>query len=183
MWEGRRPTIWLRRDLPRWRIAFVLTHELAHIAVERLGRENEWFAALHDDGGSSLEGACNQAAGELLLPRDWILKQLSTDPTFPSLRAVAAAAGVSPLVAGIRLRDLGCPITYARWARGPEHCHLVHGIRPLSDKVRLADDGTLMAGGRSMRPEWGHHSRGNERRITYAAGEAAQAIADWLSNP
>jgi len=94
--QGDGFVIELNSIFPRVRQRLSLAHEIGHLIVNECSGEDLYFAG-HSDPGS--ETLCNHVAGELLVPRDALVRYLNSNPVFEgwenplSAETVLLAAG------------------------------------------------------------------------------------------
>lgn len=108
---GKRPKIWISRDLHRVRRRFTLAHEVGHIIIP-------WHAGtivddvdaphrLHRGKYREMEAEANRFAAELLMPTSWVLRTIerSTHPA-ALMRIIVDVADVSYQAALFRVHKI-----------------------------------------------------------------------------
>jgi hypothetical protein len=97
--------------LPECEQRFVIAHELAHLILEeeqlllapRLGDRTR---GPQRRSHSVMEKQCDKAAGEILLPRRWVIREFEgTKPNLAAVKDVAGLSGCSLRLVALRLRD------------------------------------------------------------------------------
>ncbi len=121
----------LSRNAPSSRKRFTLAHEIAHVL---LAKEKDMEGLACGDG--YLEDRCNAIASEILMPRKFLRKFLTTDITVETLLEVAKLFGCSLEAAGWKILNEG-------FARGT---FLIWSIKKLGEERVLE----LMAGPQSF---------------------------------
>lgn len=92
----------LSRNAPSSRKRFTLAHEIAHVLLA-----SEKGAEGLVCGEGSLEDLCNAIASEILMPRKFLQKTVTTDVTVETLLEVAKLFGCSLEAAGRKLLNEG----------------------------------------------------------------------------
>lgn len=122
---GKRPRVIVNSSKPRRRQTFTLAHELGHITIpwhvgtipDIVGFSSEDLqelpvmqsaSSLTELGRySQLEAEADRFASELLMPEQWVKTQIAQQSNLARLhQTISEGAGVSPLAAAIRLRDM-----------------------------------------------------------------------------
>lgn len=85
------------------RLRFTLAHELGHVILARAGRQTRGIPA---------ERLCDAIAGELLIPRAWLLPRAQKIEDLQHLLTAARALRVSPATLSISLCDAGIPNSF-----------------------------------------------------------------------
>lgn len=119
VWDNDRPMIFLSpRIQSEARLRFTLAHEIAHVGLRRFSGDVEFerfYRQIEGDGGRRLERFCDAIAGALLMPRLWMRRFTSHEPSIALIFDVARAARVSVSASAIRLRDLGPSFVLMDW--------------------------------------------------------------------
>lgn len=105
---GKKPTVLVNENLSAPRKKFTLAHELGHIVIPwHVGTivDEAYEQSLKDVIYATLEQEANRFAAELLMPKDWILREYQTHQEGLSKlhQHVVAQAGVSYQAAAIRM--------------------------------------------------------------------------------
>ncbi|MER8806065.1 ImmA/IrrE family metallo-endopeptidase [Mesorhizobium australicum] len=103
------PVITVNKTHPRSRQRFTIAHEIAHFVLHRdlIGDGIIDNALYRDDRiGDARERQANRYAASLLMPMSLVKKAWRDG--IRSAPGLASAFGVSPAVADIRWRELGC---------------------------------------------------------------------------
>jgi Zn-dependent peptidase ImmA (M78 family) len=126
VWDNDRPTIFLSpRIQSEARLRFTLAHEIAHVGLRRFSGDIEvgrFYRQIDGDGGRRLERFCDAIAGALLMPRLWMRRYISHEPSIALIFDVAHAARVSVSASAIRLRDLGPSFVLMDWRLDLDEC-------------------------------------------------------------
>ena len=104
---GRKPSALVNKSSYPTRQRFTLAHELGHVLIPwHMGSiiDEIDVADFSNDGYLAVEAEANRFASELLMPTDWVKRQIrSVERPLEALFRVSSLAAVSPRAASIKL--------------------------------------------------------------------------------
>lgn len=99
------------------RTRFTLAHEISHALLEFHPPPHPRLATVSGEGGRELERLCDEMAGAMLMPTQWLQSVLPQEPSLDRLRRAALKARVSFTAMAVRACRAGRPVNMIRWHR------------------------------------------------------------------